>query len=65
MELRVDVTDDGSGLPAGFDLDTAAGLGLSIVRTLVTSELNGTIAMRTGDGPPGRPGTIVSLRVPL
>jgi signal transduction histidine kinase len=41
------------------------GLGLSIVRTLVTSELGGTIELRTGDGQPERPGTIVELRVPL
>ncbi|MGI8662520.1 MAG: sensor histidine kinase [Acidimicrobiales bacterium] len=64
-ELQVDVTDDGTGLPEGFALEKATGLGLSIVRTLVTSELNGTITMHTGDGPPERPGTVVSLRVPM
>ena len=32
--------------PPGFSLDTATGLGLSIVRTLVTTELAGTIEVR-------------------
>src|SRR3954463_7608290 len=38
-ELFVQVADDGVGLPAGFSLEASTGLGLSIVRTLVTSEL--------------------------
>jgi len=63
--LWVRVTDDGVGLPSGFSLDSATGLGLSIVRTLVTSELAGTIGMSRGSGPAERPGTIVELRVPL
>ncbi len=45
-ELTVRVTDDGQGLPDGFELESATGLGLSIVRTLVTTELAGTIRMR-------------------
>ena len=40
--LRVTVDDDGVGLPDGFDLDTSVNLGLSIVRTLVESELGGS-----------------------
>jgi two-component system, sensor histidine kinase PdtaS len=43
--LNVKVGDDGAGLPAGFDLDLSASLGLSIVRTLVESELNGELAL--------------------
>ena len=39
--------------PDGFDLDAAGGLGLSIVRTLVTSELAGTIEMAPDPGGPG------------
>jgi two-component sensor histidine kinase len=39
--LRVRVSDDGVGMPA--DLDAGASLGLSIVRTLVETELNGTL----------------------
>ena len=63
--LVVEVVDDGAGLPDGFDLDASTGLGLSIVRTLVTSELGGTIEVRAGQGSDGRPGTVVELRVPL
>ena len=46
ITLSVSVVDDGTGLPPGFSLDTATGLGLSIVRTLVTTELGGTIDVR-------------------
>jgi two-component sensor histidine kinase len=72
--LTVRVVDDGAGLPEGFSLDTAPGLGLSIVRTLVTTELGGTIELRTpsdedrrGAGlgtADGRRGTVVDLRIP-
>jgi len=64
-ELRVQVVDDGVGPPEGFSLERARGLGLSIVRTLVTSELSGTISMVAGEGDHGRPGTVVELLVPL
>jgi two-component sensor histidine kinase len=63
--LTVQVVDDGAGLPDGFDLETSMGLGLSIVRTLVTSELAGTIELRAGKGAGNRPGTVVELKVPL
>ncbi len=62
--LRVTVTDDGAGLPEDFSVGGTTGLGLSIVRTLVTSELGGTISMTAGSGPPGRRGTIVHLELP-
>ena len=58
-ELTVDVVDDGVGLPPGFSLDRSSGLGLSIVHTLVTSELGGSIEM-CDEG-----GTRVTVRVPL
>ena len=75
-ELSIDVVDDGKGLEPSFKIESATGLGLSIVRTLVTTELNGTITMRPakpvdlesvgleahgGD----RQGTVVQLVVPL
>lgn len=63
--LWVRVTDDGVGLPEAFSLDACTGLGLSIVRALITTELAGKILMSNGSGPPGRPGTVVELRVPL
>ena len=62
-ELMVRVIDDGVGLPEGFSVTSAKGLGLSIVRALVTSDLQGTIDMF--EPLDGRPGTVVELRVPL
>jgi len=64
-EIVVRVTDDGAGLPDGFDLDRSTGLGLSIVRTLVVSELGGSIRLRSGEEATDRPGTTVELLVPL
>jgi two-component sensor histidine kinase len=58
--LRVCVEDDGVGLPEGFDLDGSTSLGLSIVRTLVESELDGLLEM--GPAPGG--GTRVVLDIP-
>ncbi len=47
--LRLRISDDGHGLPPGFD--TGRSLGLSIVRTLIESELGGSIAFEsTGRG---------------
>lgn len=57
-ELSIEVRDNGGGLPDGFSLSSSKSLGLSIVRTLVTTELGGAIAFQT-DG-----GTVVALRVP-
>jgi len=48
--LRVEVRDDGVGLPDGFSPERSAGLGLEIVRTLVGSDLKGQIAFGGGDG---------------
>ncbi|HET8718555.1 MAG TPA: histidine kinase N-terminal domain-containing protein [Nocardioidaceae bacterium] len=60
--LHVSVEDDGVGLPAGFDPDGSTSLGLSIVRTLVESELDGVLEVGTGAGGAG---TRVELDVPL
>ncbi len=59
--LDVVVHDDGRGLPEGFSLETSDSLGLQIVRTLVSAELDGTLGMRQA---PSR-GTDVVLRVPI
>jgi two-component sensor histidine kinase len=68
-ELHVRVADNGVGLPDGFSLESQGGLGLSIVRTLVTSQMEGTIEMRVrrGDEPPGGggTGTVAELRLPV
>jgi len=57
--VEVEVRDNGAGLPNEFTLDGSRGLGLSIVQTLVTSELQGSIEMHD-DG-----GTSVRVRVPV
>jgi two-component sensor histidine kinase len=62
--LDVTVADDGVGTPEGFSVEATPGLGLTIVRTLVTTELGGTIELHAGDGPSSRPGTTVRLVVP-
>lgn len=73
--LNVRVVDNGRGVDPGFDLDSVTGLGLSIVRTLVTTELNGTIEIRPaspadldavslGDGSTRQHGTVIELCVP-
>ncbi|AKS35338.1 sensor histidine kinase [Mycolicibacterium goodii] len=59
--LDVVVHDDGRGLPQGFSLEKSDRLGLQIVRTLVTAELDGSLGMH--DVPTG--GTDVVLRVPI
>ena len=74
-ELQIQVVNNGIALSPDFDFAKATGLGLSIVRTLVTTELAGTIEMRqatqadgvssgvamTKDGQ----GTVVELRLPV
>jgi two-component sensor histidine kinase len=62
-ELLVRVTDDGVGLPEGFTVGASHGLGLTIVRALVTGDLGGTIDMF--EPTDGSPGTVVEVRVPL
>jgi two-component system, sensor histidine kinase PdtaS len=57
--LLVEVIDDGVGLDPGFSLEASRGLGLSIVQTLVTTELGGSLEMCNDEG------TRVSLRIPL
>ena len=62
--LSVEVRDDGLGLPEGFDIERTTSLGLSIVRDLVVSQLEGTISMENlpvaGGG-----GTRVAISVPV
>ena len=59
--LQIVGADDGRGLPQGFDIETSDRLGLQIVRTLMSAELDGTLEMRPGaDG-----GTDVVVRVPI
>jgi signal transduction histidine kinase len=60
--LRLWVSDDGAGLPRGFDLDRHAGTGLSNIRSRL-SQLYGataTFEVRTGRAA----GTIVEIAFP-
>ncbi len=69
------VLDDGAGLDPNFDISQATGLGLSIVRTLVSTELGGTIDMRSAvaadyeeadvELPTNSMGTLIELVVPI
>ncbi len=58
--LEVEVADDGSGFSEEFDPEQSASLGLSIVRTLVESEMGGSLAFRSSEQ-----GTNVGIIVPL
>jgi two-component sensor histidine kinase len=60
--LHVTIEDNGRGLPEDFDADRSTHLGLSIVRTLVESELGGV--MEIGEAH-GQAGARVSMDVPL
>jgi two-component sensor histidine kinase len=73
--LTVKVVDDGLGVPEGFSLEQGSSLGLTIVRTLVSTELAGTIAItpastadhqRAALAPPDQgTGTVVVVEVPM
>ena len=58
-ELRVTVRDNGVGLPPDFSIDNTSGLGLSIVRSLVRTQLGGTITMHSNGG------TVVEVVIPV
>jgi two-component sensor histidine kinase len=59
--LDVVVHDNGRGLPDGFSLEASDRLGLQIVRTLVSAELDGSLHMQAATAG----GTDVVLRVPI
>ena len=75
QHLTVKVVDDGLGVPEGFSLDQESSLGLTIVRTLVSTELAGTITIspatsadhhRASLAPPDQgTGTVVVIEVPM
>ena len=61
QRLIVTVTDNGAGLPEGFDLDSSTSLGLQIVRTLVVGELGGRLEIT----PRAAGGTTVLVDLPV
>ena len=57
----MEISDDGQGLPPGFDWHASRSLGLSIVNTLV-AEMEGSFQL--GSRPAG-PGTQAVVEIPL
>jgi two-component sensor histidine kinase len=49
-DMVIEVSDDGEGLPAGFDLSQSSSLGLRIVQTLVREDLKGVFQLTNGRG---------------
>jgi two-component sensor histidine kinase len=58
-EIEVTVTDNGVGLPAGFDYQRANSLGLQLVRNLAR-QLRGTVQIESSSGN----GTVVRVSFP-
>jgi two-component sensor histidine kinase len=56
--IRFTISDDGVGLPKGFELSKANSLGLKLVRTLVEQQLKGTLRIK------GVKGTEVLVEIP-
>lgn len=48
--LDIVVHDDGAGLPDGFSIEQTKQLGLHIARTLVSSDLGGTLTLEQAEG---------------
>ena len=61
-EVRFRIVDHGGGLPAGFDLGRDAGLGLTIVQTLIRDDLGGSLRLAPSER--GR-GAVATLTAPL
>ncbi|NMO01925.1 PAS domain-containing protein [Gordonia sp. TBRC 11910] len=59
--LKVSISDDGQGLPQGFDMLASERLGLQIVRTLVEIDLGGALELGAGTGG----GTRATVTVPV
>jgi len=59
-EGLITISDDGVGLPEGFDLSTSSNLGLQIVRTLIENELKGELKLEST-----QQGTQAKLRFPI
>ena len=62
-ELRVRVHDDGIGVPEGFDLGSSSGLGLTIIATLISGELDGELKIRPATAP--QSGTVAEVRIQI
>lgn len=60
-DFRIRVHDDGVGVPDDFDVATSAGLGLTIISTLLSGELGGELKIRPATAPQN--GTVAEVRV--
>jgi len=58
-ELTIRVHDNGVGWPEGFDIASTSSLGLSIARSLVVTQLNGTLTTANDSG------AVSELRIPI
>ena len=58
-KLAIEVRDTGVGFGEGFDPNDITSLGLSIVKSLITSQLEGKIAFGSG------PGAAIKIEVPV
>ncbi len=57
---NIEVSNDGHGVPEGFDPSRSTGLGMRITQRLVTSDLKGSFAIRSDDA-----GTVALIRFPI
>ena len=62
-QIGIYVTDNGKGLPDGFDLDRAASLGFVLVRNIVIHQLKGQLDMQLDIQ--RDQGTRISIRLPV
>ncbi len=58
--IKIELADDGTGLPAGFSLERHGNLGLQIVTTLVTEDLKGKFSLAAAPGG----GTVARIELP-
>jgi two-component sensor histidine kinase len=58
-ELKLDFYDDGCGLPADFQPAKSRSLGLSIIRTLIEGDLEGSFLLENDSSGPGTHAYIV------
>jgi two-component sensor histidine kinase len=58
-QIRIMVRDDGIGIPDNFDISRTNSLGLKLIRTLVQSQLKGSLMFKSQNG------TEVTLEFPV
>ena len=49
-QIRITVRDDGIGIPGNFDISRTNSLGLKLIRTLVQSQLKGSLMFKSQNG---------------